>query len=44
MSQIAKMVQLEPVSPFDLFGVSTIKIAEEIQSSCSRAYEGHCGW
>ena len=30
MSQIAKMVQLEPISTFDLFRVSAIEVAEEI--------------
>ena len=30
MRWIADMVQLEPVSPFDLFGVSTIEVAKEI--------------
>ena len=32
MSQIVEMVQPEPASPFDLFGVSTIEVAEEIQT------------
>ena len=30
MSQIGEMVQPEPTSSFDLFGVSAIEIAEEI--------------
>ena len=32
MSQIAEMVQPESVSSFDLFGVSTIEVVEEIQT------------
>ena len=32
MSQIAKMVQHEPASSFDLFGVSAIEIVEDIQT------------
>ena len=32
MSQIAKMVQHEPASSFNLFGVSAIEIVEEIQT------------
>ena len=32
MSQIAEMVQPESASPFDLFGVSTIEVVEEIQT------------
>ena len=31
MSQIAEMVQPESTSPFDLFGVSAIEVAEKIQ-------------
>ena len=31
MSQIDEIVQPKLASPFDLFGVSTIKVAEEIQ-------------
>ena len=31
MSQIAEMVQPEPISTFDLFRVSAIEVAEEIQ-------------
>ena len=30
MSQIAEMVQPEPISTFDLFRVSAIEVAEEI--------------
>ena len=33
MSQIEEIVQLELTSPFDLFGVSVIEIAEEIQTT-----------
>ncbi|RVW13593.1 hypothetical protein CK203_091933 [Vitis vinifera] len=32
MSQISKMVQPEPASPFDLFRVSAIEVTEEIQT------------
>ncbi|KAL6344303.1 hypothetical protein AAG906_037874 [Vitis piasezkii] len=32
MSQISKMVRLEPASPFDLFRVSAIEVTEEIQT------------
>ena len=32
MSQITEMVQLKPVSSFDLFGMSAIEIVEEIQT------------
>ena len=32
MSQIAEMVQSESVLPFNLFGVSTIEVAEDIQT------------
>ncbi|WKA03160.1 hypothetical protein VitviT2T_021286 [Vitis vinifera] len=35
MSQIEEMVQPELASPFDLFRVSVIKIAEEIQTASS---------
>ena len=31
MSQIVEMVQPEPASPFDLFGMSVIEVVEEIQ-------------
>ena len=32
MSHIVEMVQPEPTSPFDLFGVSAIEVIKEIQS------------
>ena len=32
VSQITNIVQLSPVSPFDMFGVSTTKIVEETQT------------
>ncbi|RVW44694.1 hypothetical protein CK203_109513 [Vitis vinifera] len=32
MSQITEMVQLEPTSPFNLFGVSAIEVTEEIHT------------
>ena len=32
ISQITNIIQSEPISPFDLFGASTIEIAEEIQT------------
>ena len=32
MSQITSIVQLQPVSPFDIFGVSTTKVIEETQT------------
>ena len=32
MSQIVEMVQPKPASPFDLFGVSSIEVVEEIQT------------
>ncbi|KAL6349811.1 hypothetical protein AAG906_001698 [Vitis piasezkii] len=32
MSQITNIVQLQPVSPFDMFGVSTTKVVEETQT------------
>ena len=31
MSQITNIVQLQPVSPFDMFGVSTTEVVEESQ-------------
>ena len=31
VSQITGIVQLQPVSPFDMFGVSTIEVLEETQ-------------
>ena len=32
MIQINNIVQLQPVSPFDMFGVSTIEVVEETQT------------
>ena len=40
MSQIEEVVQLEFASPFDLFGVSVIKIAEEIQTTPTLEFTG----
>ncbi|RVW66506.1 Retrovirus-related Pol polyprotein from transposon 17.6 [Vitis vinifera] len=39
VSQITGIVQLQPVSPFDMFGVSTIEVLRGPDYSCSRASE-----
>ncbi|RVX06289.1 hypothetical protein CK203_027488 [Vitis vinifera] len=42
MSQITEMVQLEPTSPFNLFGVSAIEVTEEIHTVLAPELMG--GW
>ena len=38
MSHIDGMIQLELASPFDLFGVSAIEVAEDIQTTPDREF------